>query len=78
MASVLGGSISLSRLGLRAGFLTFVLHGNWKWGGEVISIPVLQAIQRAHTQHAQKKLPLVTLAVVSEDVEGEPEQHSGF
>ena len=30
VASVLGGSISLSRLGLRAGFLTFVLHGNWK------------------------------------------------
>ena len=47
-------------------------------GGEVISIPVLQAIQRAHTQHARKKLPPVTLAVVSEDMEGEAEHDSGF
>ena len=51
---------------------------NRNWGGEVISIPVLQAIQRAHTQHARKKLPLVTLAVVSEDMEGEAEHDSGF
>lgn len=47
-------------------------------GGEVISIPVLQAIQRAHTQHARKKLPLVTLAVGSEDTEREAEHDSGF
>ena len=36
-----------------------------------VSIPIPQAIQRAPTQHARKKFPLVTMNVVSEDKEEE-------
>lgn len=36
-----------------------------------VSIPIPQAIQRASTQQARKKYPLVTMNVVSEDKEGE-------